>query len=228
MPARRPPRDSQRGRLYRAEHRIPGSPLPDLRDCERFMVRVVDSAWWHQRFPTRGLASVPELRAGLRVATAFYRRDDTETSITIPPDYRTAGVVLHELVHWGLDTENDLTDHGLTFARTLLDATRRFISVERAERLVRSYDRHDVRVARAARRGPDGRWRYWCDERLALARGKPITVRHRSDRTEWARLVGNLEGVEQHGSVLRFSPASRGGRARRLPVAAVWDVRAIR
>ncbi len=91
------------------------------------MVRVVDSAWWRRRFPTRGLASLPELRPGLRVATAFYRRDETETSITIPPNYRTAGVVLHELVHWGLDTENDLTDHGLTFARALLDATRHFI-----------------------------------------------------------------------------------------------------
>jgi len=175
------PRDAQRRRVYLAETPLPVSPLPGLDACAGFMERVVGTLWWEQRFPDHNLGNVPRLRPGNGARQAFYREETGEATITLPRRYRTKGVVLHELVHWALGFSAGLPPHGRTFARVLVDATEQFCGVERADALAASYREHGVHVGKAARIGPDGRYRYGWDERLRLGRGRLVEVSHRID-----------------------------------------------
>lgn len=175
-PGRRPPRDSQRGRVYAAESGIPDTRLGSLAECESVMRHVVGSDWWAIRFGTRTLAALPRLRPGNGARRAFLRTDTTEATITLPRRYRTTGVVLHELVHWALAAAGELADHGPTFTRVLADATETFAGPRRASALRRSFARHRVRVGREPRVDAAGRVRYGWDERLERARREPVRL----------------------------------------------------
>jgi hypothetical protein len=191
----RPPRDSQRSRVYRAETPVGGGRLPHLDQCGAFVDEVVGSLWWIARFPEHGLADVPRLRPGQGARQAFYREDPGRPTITLPRRYRTTGVVLHELAHWALRTAHDLPVHGRTFTRLLLDATTEFGGAGRAERLAAGYEEHNVRVGRPARLGADGRWSYDWDERLRLGRDKALTVRFGVDGVATGVLVSRAHAA---------------------------------
>lgn len=171
-----PPRDSQRSRVYRAETPLGGRRLPELADCAHFADDVVGSLWWAARFPNHDLDRVPRLRPGNGARQAFYREDTGGPTITLPRRYRTAGVVIHELVHWALGDAHDLPNHGRTFTRLFLDATDEFMGAAKRERLAAGYAEHRVHVAPPARVGPDGGFDYGWDERLRLGRGRSFVV----------------------------------------------------
>jgi hypothetical protein len=219
----RPPRDAQRRRVYLAETPLPGRKLPLLDDCGRFVDAVVGSLWWQARFPHLGLADVPRLRPGYGARHAFFRVDEDGPTITLPRRYRTSSIVLHELCHWGLACEEDLPNHGRTFARLLLDATHEFSGVKRGDALAAAYARHAVHVARTPRLGPDGRLRYGWDERLRLARGKLLDVHHH-DGADPVCVRGRFDGWGRNGSNLKLH---RVGETVVVPVASVWDVRRV-
>jgi putative metallohydrolase (TIGR04338 family) len=218
----RRPRDAQRSRVYLAETPLPSSPLPGLDACGRFVDRVVGTLWWHERFPERDVASVPRLRPGQGARQAFYREEDDGPTITLPRRYRTKGVVLHELTHWALGIDSGLPHHGRTFARVLLDLTAEFGGPDRAAVLTTAYREHGVHVARAPRRGPDGRLRYGWDERLRLGRGCVLTVWCAGGNDDAFAVTGRFEGYERGSSVLRLVTADDG--AVRVATAEVWDV----
>ncbi|HXY93293.1 MAG TPA: hypothetical protein VEP49_12500 [Acidimicrobiia bacterium] len=221
-PTTRRPRDAQRTRLYLAETPLPSSPLPGLDACGRFVDRVVGSLWWHVRFPDRDLAVVPRLRPGNGARQAFYREEDTGPTITLPRRYRTKGVVLHELTHFGLGLDSGLPHHGRTFARVLLDATLEFCGPERAKALAESYAGHGVHIGRAARRGPDGRLHYGWDERLRLGRGRVLTVCYSTPDDAPASLTARFERYEHGSSRLRL--VTDDDCVVTIATASVWNV----
>ncbi len=212
-------RDAQRARVYRAELPMASSPLPGLSACAAFASRVVGTLWWHARFPDHTLDRVPRLRPGNGARTAYLRDEDDGHSITLPRRYRTKGVMLHELAHWALDDQPDLPAHGATFTRLLLDATDEFCGPARAEALRAAYVAERVRIGETPRVGPDGRWRYGCDERLRLSRHRPVTIHAHGQPP----IRGVLETLAARGStaVLRC-----GDEQRRVAVSAVWAVEA--
>lgn len=218
----RRPRDAQRTRIYLAESPLPSSPLPGLDACTRFIDRVVGSLWWHVRFPDRGLATVPRLRPGNGARHAFYREEEAGPTITLPRRYRTKGVVLHELVHYGLGLESGLPHHGRTFARVLLDATAEFCGPDRASALAESYRDNRVRVGRGPRLGPDGRLRYGWDERLHLCRGRTVRLACANRHGDVQFVTGVFEGYERGWSVIRLGTDR--GTTTRVVAASVWDV----
>jgi hypothetical protein len=217
MPTK-PPRDSQRARVYRAELPLPVSPLPGLAACARFADRVVGTLWWHARFPQLGFADLPRLRPGNGARTAFFSETDRGLAITLPRRYRTKGVMLHELAHWALHDQPDLPTHGSTFARLVLDATDEFCGAEPARALADAYQAERVRIGEPPRSGPDGRWRYGCDERLRLSLGRKVVVRALDEE---APIRGVLESTERRGSVLVLRARRE---TRRLATPSVWAV----
>jgi putative metallohydrolase (TIGR04338 family) len=218
----RRPRDAQRRRVYLAETPLPASPLPGLDACARFADRVVGSFWWHERFPDRDLAGVPQLRPGNGARQAFFRIEESGPTITLPRRYRTKAVVLHELTHWALGIDAGLPHHGRTFARVLLDAVGEFCGPEHGATLAASYKEQRVHLARPARRGPDGRLHYGWDERLRLGKGRNLTVCSMVDDATH-ETSGVFEGYERGASVLRIR--THDGQAVRVPSAMVWSVR---
>jgi hypothetical protein len=220
-PPRRP-RDSQRARVYRAETEVPSSPLPGLDACARFAERVVGSLWWHARFPERELGSTPRMRPGNGARQAFFREEPDGPTITLPRRYRTKGVVLHELVHWGLGIECGLPHHGSTFARVLLDATSEFVGAASADRLAATFATHRVAIGQSPLEGPDGRLRYGQDECLRVGVGQQFEIAYSSADECDERFTARFVGYERRRSVLRFETPD--GAPVRVPIRAVWDV----
>lgn len=210
-----PPRDSQRSRVYRAETPLGGRRLPDLPDCAAFADEVVGSLWWVARFPNHDLARVPRLRPGNGARQAFYREDSEGPTITLPRRYRTAAVVIHELVHWALGTATDLPNHGRTFSRIFLDATGEFMGAAKRELLAAGYAQHQVRIAAPPRIGPDGGFDYGWDERLRLGRGRGFVVGWGEGR----RASGTLISRAHRTITLRDSQGES-----RVPERAIWRV----
>jgi hypothetical protein len=224
VPERRVPRDTQRKRLYEAEHPLPSSPLPGLEACATFADRVVGTLWWHARFPDHTLDRIPPLRPGHGARQAFYRDGDGGPSITLPRRYRTKGVMLHELAHWAMTGHDDLPSHGRTFARLLLDATLEFCGVQRAETLAQAFRARRVQVGKPPLPGPDGHLRYGWDERLRLGRGKTLTFCYLARDGGPIATTGLYEGSDRARRVLRVRV---GAAARPMWIRAdtVWDVR---
>lgn len=226
----RPPRDAQRRRVYLAETPLPSRKLPALDQCAAFVDTVVGSLWWELRFPHLTMADVPRLRPGHGARQAFYCELPSGPAITLPRRYRTTGVVLHELCHWALARDDDLPNHGRTFARLLLDATEEFGGAPRADALAESYRAQRVHVAKPPRLGPDGRLRYGWDERLRLGRGRLFDV-HCHDGDGNGNSTGTTTCVRA-----RFDGWGRGGATLRLRrqdetvvvrASSVWDVRRV-
>lgn len=210
-----PPRDSQRSRVYRAETPLGGRRLPQLEDCAQFGDHVVGSLWWSARFPQRDLAYVPRLRPGNGARQAFYRDEPDGPTITLPRRYRTAGVMIHELVHWALADAHDVPNHGRTFARVLLDAIAEFMGESKRELLARGYAEHNVRVAPPPRVGPDHLYDYGWEERLRLGRGLGFVVHWGDGRRNSGVLV-----TRAHRTVtLRDSLSEH-----RIPEREIWRV----
>ena len=213
-----PPRDSQRSRVYRAETPLGGRRLPHLDDCAAYVDEVVGSLWWMARFPARDLAGVPRLRPGNGARQAFYREEPTGPTVTLPRRYRTAAVVIHELVHWSLADALDLPNHGRTFARVFLDACAEFMGTAKREILAAGYTEHGVHIGRPPRVSPSGEYDYGWDERLRLSRDRELAVR-------WG-------GGEYVTGVLR-SRAHRtvtlhqAGVDHRIPEREIWSVRRV-
>jgi hypothetical protein len=214
----RPPRDSQRARVYRAELPLPVSPLPGLVACARFADRIVGTLWWHARFPHLGFEHLPRLRPGNGARTAFFSETDRGLAITLPRRYRTKGVMVHELAHWALHDQPDLPTHGSTFTRLVLDATDEFCGAEAARALADAYRAERVRIGEPPRLGRDGRWRYGCDERLRLSVGRKLLIRLADEE---APVRGVLDATERRGSVLVLRARRE---TRRVAAESVWAV----
>lgn len=104
------------------------------------------SLWWVLRCPDHGLSRLPRFRPGYGARQAFFHVDDEGPAITLPRRYRTASVILHELVHWTQWNE-PVAPHGPEFCRVYLDATTEFLGTDHGRRLAAAFTEHRVKVA---------------------------------------------------------------------------------
>ena len=110
------PRDSQRSRVYRAEHRVAqrlNEPnLGSVEETQEFVDTIVGSSWWRIAAPHRPTVLVADGRG---------RRSGGSVGgeIRLPRLYRTPLIVFHELAHeWVMCPVR--APHGPEFARAFL------------------------------------------------------------------------------------------------------------
>lgn len=112
------PRDSQRGRVFKAEWAIPdeeqGRYLATVPQVQRYVDDVVLSRWWEGR-STIQQVDVKDGR-GRRSAVAFKFR--FAGVLRMPRWSRTELVICHELAH--LLTSSNAPSHGREFCRNYL------------------------------------------------------------------------------------------------------------
>jgi len=131
----RAPRDSQRARVYRAEHAVAlqlGEPnLGAVADTQAAVDRVVGSEWWHTAAPHRPVVVVGDGRG---------RRSGGSVGgeIRLPRLYRTRLVLLHELAHEWL-TCPVRAPHGPEFAGAFLVLAGSFHSESARDRLAAAF-----------------------------------------------------------------------------------------
>jgi len=138
-PVRRP-RDSQRSRVYRAEHGLPGgTAFPALQDCRAYVDGVTASAWWRSRYPALPAVEVRDGRGSSRA-----RASTTVARISLPRGCRSQLVIFHELAH--LATPRTFAAHGPEFASRYLEMVEHFMGAAPADALHRRFIEHRVRV----------------------------------------------------------------------------------
>lgn len=114
--------------------------------CVAFAEEVVGSLWWLARFPAHDLGHLPRFRPGHGARQAFFHVDEQGPAITLPRRYRTASVILHELVHWA-QWDLPIASHGPDFCRVYLDAVTEFLGDDRGRRLADAFAEQRVKVA---------------------------------------------------------------------------------
>jgi putative metallohydrolase (TIGR04338 family) len=142
------PRDTQRKRVYTAEHVLERfkKPLPTVADVERFVAKVHDAHTVKTNY-TNGVALMTHVKDGRGCRSARSRGG----VIVIPLWARNDWVVLHELAH-------ELTSrsiayrgmglraaHGWQFCSTYLDLVLWFMGREAHDALKASFKAHRVR-----------------------------------------------------------------------------------
>jgi putative metallohydrolase (TIGR04338 family) len=138
--SRRPPRDSQRSRLYDAERALRGGRrFVTVDECQAYVDGVLASEWWRSRFPRVRAIRVTDGR-GRRHAGAFVE----SARIALPKWARTERVLLHEIAHHA--APRAAAAHGPEFARIYVELVREFRGEKPARRLLAALHAHRVRV----------------------------------------------------------------------------------
>lgn len=156
-------RDSQRSKLYKAEHVAwidRQTRYDDLDACVEYLRKVWTSEWTRSQFDRARAWPLPKVvdGRGTRSATGSIRR------INLPRWARTDWVILHECAH-ALTPERPA--HGRAFARTFLALVQHFIGVEAGTALKHAFKAHRVR------------WRpkrVLTPERLAVLRARGLAL----------------------------------------------------
>jgi putative metallohydrolase (TIGR04338 family) len=137
------PRDSQRARLYRAEHRtalrLVEPNLGSVDEVQGLVDRVVGSDWWRSAAPHRPMVAVADGRG---------RRSGGSVGgeIRLPRMYRNRLIVLHELAHeWIMCPVR--APHGPDFAAGFLMLAGEFHGGRTRDLLAASFEAERVEVS---------------------------------------------------------------------------------
>lgn len=137
----KPPRDSQRSRLYAAERTLrAGRKFPSVEACQEYVDSVLASSSWMRRFPRVRAIRVTDGR-GRRHAGAFVN----SAKIALPKWSRSRLIILHELAHHA--APRSAPAHGPEFARIYLDLVLEFLGPVTAQKLADAFVVHRVRVS---------------------------------------------------------------------------------
>jgi putative metallohydrolase (TIGR04338 family) len=157
----RPPRDSQRSRVYAAETamnwrghgRLVSKKLRSLDDAAHFVTEVVTSDWFAARAPqvslVRLVAGDPKSRRATCISRIGKVPGTTNSRIRLPPWARTRPVILHELSHAVVFSATPPSAHGPEFCRAELDLITAFLGSSVADALHEQFLLHRVRVGSA-------------------------------------------------------------------------------
>lgn len=145
------PRDSQRARLYRAEHEVFGVPPESKWPClkfsavKHFVHAVLDEPWFQSEFGV-----FPEVRIkdgrGTRHAYSAYDLKRQGVLFSFPRWARSAPVLVHEIAHAAsLHRHGLIAAHGPEFTATYLCLVRRHLGAEAHSSLIEAFVKHRVR-----------------------------------------------------------------------------------
>lgn len=143
-----PDRDSQRGKVYRAEriafHDIRCSKQLRCLSLETYQMivdSITESAFW-AKLLARSDMKPRHVKVGFR---GGWRTNATGSPsyINLPPWARTIATLIHELAHSATDWG---AQHHFPFAAAHLELVKHYFGRERYERLKRCYKRQKVRI----------------------------------------------------------------------------------
>jgi len=139
----RKPRDSQRSRVYRAEHqvaqRLNEPNFGSVEETQEFVDAIVGSSWWRIAVPHRPTVLVADGRG---------RRSGGSVGgeIRLPRLYRTPLIVFHELAHeWVMCPVR--APHGPDFAGAFLTLVGAFSDKQTLESLIWAFAAENVSVS---------------------------------------------------------------------------------
>lgn len=123
-------RACQQDELYRAEAGAPnGIDFHDIGEVRIFVQQMIDSSWWHERFPkVRGIRVERALKRDGSVGAWF--ADDWSGQIEMSPDHWCAKYVCHEVAHVTAKAHSGNGSHGPVFARDYLEMVYRTLGSE--------------------------------------------------------------------------------------------------
>lgn len=166
-------RDSQRQKLYNAEHSTPtwkaghAEPFTDLKDVERYVKRVIRSKFWDQQ--VNGRCHVPRIGDGRGRRSAYGNSGE----VVFPRWARFPMVILHELAHTAIcrtHHHSRVAAHGHEFAAMFLKLVSRFMGTQVHDELKASFKAHGVRFRPKRKRVMTEEQRQVLRARLANAR----------------------------------------------------------
>lgn len=150
-------RDTQKSRLYAADDvlRKYAKPMPEIRDMEAFVKRVMTSKRVQASYPTAFamFRHMPVVKDGRGRTSA----GGWSGGITMPLWSRKTDVVIHELAHciaarnWG---SGRIAGHGWQFCSVYLRLVLLFIGREAHDELKASFKQHRVRYTAPRKRKP--------------------------------------------------------------------------
>jgi putative metallohydrolase (TIGR04338 family) len=147
--ARRRPWESQRARLYAAEHQVKAflrDPLPTIAEMQAFVDGMLRSRWMQEYFGSRMLTPITVLgkrRQWQRNANAHFFRSE----ISMPKELRSKFVVIHEVCHILTDRfygQRMSEGHGPEFATFELMLVNHFLGAEDCQDLLGAFARCGV------------------------------------------------------------------------------------
>jgi putative metallohydrolase (TIGR04338 family) len=165
-------RDSQRSKLYTAEHTIPrGLELREMDAIIGYLERVMAHQWYRRHYGAIDRYELQDGRGRSSAAGGLAWRSTAR--MTFPTWSRCERILLHELAHAITRKLHgfECAAHGWQFAAVFLDLVRHFMGAEVGEQLRLAFRENRVRYA-APRKGrpmtPEQRSQ--AVERLAAAR----------------------------------------------------------
>lgn len=179
-------RDTQRKRVYKSDNALIAiaAKLPEVKDMERFVKRVLGMKRVQDAFPRARLSTwLPRVEdgRGRRAAggCAHY--------ITMPLWSRNEAVVLHELAHTiNARVNNDTAGHGWQFCSIYLTLTLHAMGREAHDALKAAFKANRVRyTAPRAKRQLTDEQRQALADRLALARLAAASERRAATEKAW-------------------------------------------
>ena len=147
----RPPRDSQRARLYRAEHEVFGVPPHSvwphltLPAAEHFVHAVLAESWFREAFGAVADVRIKDGR-GTRHAYSAYDSKRHSVLFSFPRWARSAPVLLHEIGHAAnLRRHGVVAAHGPEFAAVYLRLVQRHLGTDAHVSLRDAFAKHKVK-----------------------------------------------------------------------------------
>ncbi len=164
----RPPRDSQRSKVYAAEEflRSEGRRFSSLDEIQQYVDKLVGSAWWGRRSNVRSIKVHPQRSNASAMAHPSRR------TIHMPEWAWCESIVLHEVAHVWTEraaAPEAIPSHGREFARNLLELVGRQMGADCRRRLKASFVEHKVKHS-LPRRPMTEEQRQAAAERLGQAR----------------------------------------------------------
>jgi putative metallohydrolase (TIGR04338 family) len=142
-------RDSQRGKVYKAERILNSHPkamerFETIPEVDVFVKKVLGSSYTRKHFARLNSLTISDGR-GRRNASAYGYRE-----ISLPRWARTRWTILHELAHIYASYKYKRVDiaiaaHGREFCKIYLQLVQHFISKEAADILKKSFREHRVK-----------------------------------------------------------------------------------
>jgi putative metallohydrolase (TIGR04338 family) len=146
------PRDTQRKRMYTAEHVLDqfAKPLREVSDVEKYVTRVLARQSILRRYPKLNPDVKVKDGRGTRRALAYGSH-----AISIPLWARNEGIVLHELAHTIAARHYrpyEIASHGWQFAAIFLDLVKSMMGSAAHDALRAAFKTHKVRYTEPRRR----------------------------------------------------------------------------